>query len=81
MPEGYYARSYSVSDQAGVRNKNAAYRFVYYLLSEDAQYELCIGSQEDVNNGIPLDKNSFDIWLSVNMEMSGKAEKVPALRY
>lgn len=81
MPEGSYARSYSVSDQADVRNKNAAYRFVYYLLSEDAQYELCIGSQEDVNNGIPLDKNSFDIWLSVNMEMSGKAEKVPALRY
>lgn len=81
MMEGYYARSYSVSDQSSVKNKNAAYRFVYYLLSEDAQYELCIGSQEDVNNGIPLDKNSFDVWLSVNMEMSGKADTVPGLHY
>lgn len=78
---GSFARSYSISNSASVKEKNAVYRLLYYLLSEDAQYTLCIENQEDVNNGIPLNRNSFTVWLAVNMEMKGKAEKVPKLSY
>ena len=79
--QGSYAISYSIYKSAPTANKNAAYRFLYYLTSENAQYELCISSQKDINNGIPLNKNSFAMWLSVNMEMKGKAETVPELSY
>ena len=79
--KGSFAKSFSISKSASTACKNAAYRFLYYMVSEGAQYELCIASQGDVNNGIPLNKKSFDMWLSVNMEMKGKAEEIPELSY
>lgn len=69
-----FATCYSISETASTSEKNAAYRFLYHMLSEDVQYLLCIDAH---NHGIPLNKNEYSVWLNVNLDFSELNSEIP----
>lgn len=76
--QSHFATCYSISKTATVAEKNAAYRFLYHMLSENAQYLLCIDSHD---YGIPLNKNEYIVWLNVNLDFNELSSEIPDIDF
>jgi len=70
-----YSTFFSISNKASTAQKNAGYQFLVYLLSENAQYHLCVEKElNGLNNAInkyerlPLNKNMYELYTGTNSE-------------
>lgn len=68
----YFDKYWSISGKSTEEEVNAALRILYYFLSETSQEEYTVEN----NNGLPLNKNVFDIFLEVNPDFNILAEKI-----
>lgn len=76
-----FVTCFSLCDSASATEKNAAYYFLEYLLSTNAQYILCIQPHSEVstNYGLPLNKETYATYVEINPEFKiFEDEWVPA---
>lgn len=58
---------WSISKSCSEEEKEAALRLLYYMLSERAQTAMCVKGKQ----GVPLNRNAFERYISLNPELSG----------
>lgn len=75
VPEGIseqceFVTCFSISEDSNTAQKNAAYQFLKFLLSDNAQYNLTIKqhSGNSIGYGLPINKEQYDVFTEINSE-------------